>query len=137
MKAPPDPIRVVMAKPGLDSHFRGLMTVSRYLASQGMEVVYLGNQTPEAIVRSTIEEHADVLGISSLSGNHLTTIPPITQGLRLQGAADIVIVVGGIVPAPDAEVLHRACVHHVFTPGSRLEDVSENLRAEVTTRRTR
>ncbi|MEV6024934.1 cobalamin-dependent protein [Streptomyces sp. NPDC052036] len=129
-----DRIRVVMAKPGLDSHYRGTMVVSRYLVQQGMEVVYVGNQTAEQIVRTVLAEDAQVLGLSSLSGNHLATIPPILAGLRSSGLDDVLVVLGGIVPSADAEVLRAAGVHEIFGPGSELVTIARTIRAEVARR---
>ncbi|MET8951060.1 cobalamin B12-binding domain-containing protein [Streptomyces sp. NPDC004393] len=129
-----DRIRVVMAKPGLDSHYRGTMVVSRYLVQQGMEVVYVGNQTAEQIVRTVLTEDAQVLGLSSLSGNHLTTVPPILAGLRSSGLHDVLVVLGGIVPSADAEVLRAAGVHEIFGPGSELVTIAQTIRDGVARR---
>lgn len=125
------PIRVVMAKPGLDSHYRGAVVVSRYLMASGMEVVYIGNQLPEQIVAAAVEEDADVLGISSLSGNHSVMVPPILAGLREQGAEDVLVLVGGIVPADDADALRAAGVAGVFGPGTPLEDIRQCIVGSV------
>ncbi|MFD7733963.1 cobalamin B12-binding domain-containing protein [Kitasatospora phosalacinea] len=135
MNAPTRPIRVVMAKPGLDSHLRGIMTVSRYLREHGMEIVYLGNQTPEAIARAAVDEDADVVGISCLSGNHLLTVPPVVAHLRSLGADDTVVTVGGIVPAADVSLLLAAGVDGVFLPGTPLDHIAEWIRDTVHTRR--
>jgi methylmalonyl-CoA mutase C-terminal domain/subunit len=132
-----DRIRVVMAKPGLDSHYRGTMVVSRYLVQQGMEVVYVGNQTADQIVRTVLAEDADVLGLSSLSGNHLMTVPPILEGLRSFGLDDVLVLVGGIVPSADAEVLRKAGVHEIFGPGSELVTIARTIRDHVSRREAR
>ncbi|MEU6368925.1 cobalamin-dependent protein [Streptomyces sp. NPDC046931] len=129
-----DRIRVVMAKPGLDSHYRGTMVVSRYLVQQGMEVVYVGNQTADQIVRTVLAEDADVLGLSSLSGNHLATVPPILAGLRSSGLGDVLVLLGGIVPSADAEVLRAAGVHEIFGPGSELVTIARTIRERVARR---
>ncbi|MFF1720360.1 cobalamin B12-binding domain-containing protein [Streptomyces sviceus] len=131
-----DRIRVVMAKPGLDSHYRGTMVVSRYLVQQGMEVVYVGNQTSDQIVRTVLAEDADVLGLSSLSGNHLVMVPPVLEGLRALGLDDVMVLLGGIVPSADAEELRAAGVHEVFGPGTELAAIAASIREYVDKRGT-
>ncbi|MFD9908741.1 cobalamin B12-binding domain-containing protein [Streptomyces sp. NPDC059063] len=132
-----DRIRVVMAKPGLDSHYRGTMVVSRYLVQEGMEVVYVGNQTSDQIVRAVLAEDADVLGLSSLSGNHLVTVPPVLDGLRALGLDDVMVLVGGIVPSDDAEALRAAGVHEIFGPGTELAAIAASIRGFVERRAAR
>jgi methylmalonyl-CoA mutase C-terminal domain/subunit len=130
------PIKVVMFKPGLDSHYRGAMTVARYLSQQGMEVVYLGNQMADGAVSAAVEEDADVLGISSLSGNHRTIVPEVMRRLRAAGAADMVVVLGGIVPDEDRPAMLAAGVDAVFGPGSPLPQIVSDILAAVEARRT-
>ncbi|MBV6696691.1 cobalamin-dependent protein [Kitasatospora aureofaciens] len=123
-----------MAKPGLDSHYRGIMVVSRHLVRHGMEVVYLGNQLPEQIVQTVLAEDADVLGLSSLSGNHLALVPPVLQGLRAVGADDVPVLLGGIVPAEDADLLRAQGVSEVFGPGTDLTSIVRMIRELVARR---
>lgn len=118
-------IRVVMAKPGLDSHFRGIMVVSRYLVEQGMEVIYAGNMLPEQMVATVIQEDADVLGISSLSGNHLVMVPPVLEGLRAAGLDDVVVLLGGIIPAAHVPRLTDMGVTAIFGPGTELPEIAK------------
>lgn len=129
-----DRIRVVMAKPGLDSHYRGTMVVSRYLVQQGMEVIYIGNQMPEQIVQTVLAEDADVLGLSSLSGNHLVMVPPILDGLRAFGLADVMVLLGGIVPSADADTLRAAGVHEIFGPGTDLASIARTIHERIAQR---
>ena len=113
------PIKVVVAKPGLDGHDRGAKIVARSLRDAGMEVVYTGIfQTPESIVTIVLQEDAQVLGISSLSGAHLEYTSEILQRLKEAGLGDVVVVVGGTVPSADADELRRLGVAEVFTPGT-------------------
>lgn len=121
------PIRVAIFKPGLDSHYRGALTITRYLASRGMEVVYLGNQLPAAAARAALEEDVDVLGISSLSGNHRETVPAVIAELRAQGGEDIVVVLGGIIPDVDRPLLFDAGVRRIFGPGTPLAHIVEEI----------
>ena len=111
-------IRVVIAKPGLDGHDRGAKIIARALRDAGMEVIYTGlHQTPEQIVETAIQEDADAVGISILSGAHMTLVPRILELLRENGAEDVLVVVGGTIPAEDAEELKEQGVAEVFTPG--------------------
>jgi methylmalonyl-CoA mutase C-terminal domain/subunit len=128
-------IKVVIFKPGLDSHYRGAITVARYLAAQGMEVVYLGNQLAEAAVRAGIEEDADVLGISSLSGNHRTIVPEVLSKLREYDATDMAVVLGGIVPDADRPSLLQDGVDAIFGPGTPLARIATELVRAVQARR--
>ena len=126
------PIRVVIAKPGLDGHDRGAKVIARALRDAGFEVVYTGlHQTPEQIVETAIQEDADAIGISILSGAHMTLVPRILDGLRANGADDVVVVVGGTIPRADAEELKRLGVAEVFTPGASLGGIVDFLRARV------
>ena len=122
-------IRVLVAKPGLDGHDRGAKVIARALRDAGMEVIYTGlRQTPEQIVDAAIEEDVDVLGISILSGAHNTLVPKILEGLKAQGAGDITVVVGGIIPTDDARRLMEMGVAGVFGPGSSLKEIVEFIR---------
>jgi methylmalonyl-CoA mutase C-terminal domain/subunit len=125
-------IRVVVAKPGLDGHDRGAKIIARALRDAGMEVIYTGlHQTPEQIVETAIQEDADAVGISILSGAHMTLVPRILALLREQGAEDVVVVVGGTIPADDVEALRQQGVAAVFTPGAPTSDIVEFLQARV------
>jgi methylmalonyl-CoA mutase C-terminal domain/subunit len=125
-------IRVVIAKPGLDGHDRGAKIIARALRDAGMEVIYTGlHQTPEQIVETAIQEDADAVGISILSGAHMTLVPKIVDGLRGQGADDVVVVVGGTIPTDDAAELKEKGVAEVFTPGAPTSDIVDFLRAKV------
>jgi methylmalonyl-CoA mutase cobalamin-binding domain/chain len=123
---------VVIAKAGLDGHDRGAKVIARALRDAGMEVIYTGlHQTPEQIVETAIQEDADAVGISILSGAHMTLIPRILQGLRENGAEDVLVVVGGTVPDEDAEELKAQGVAEVFTPGVPTSQIIDFLRAKV------
>jgi methylmalonyl-CoA mutase, C-terminal domain len=109
----------VIAKPGLDGHDRGAKIIARALRDAGMEVIYTGlHQTPEQIVETALQEDADAVGLSILSGAHLTLVPRVVAGLRERGLAHVVVVVGGTIPAEDAAQLEREGVAAVFTPGT-------------------
>jgi methylmalonyl-CoA mutase C-terminal domain/subunit len=126
------PIRVVIAKPGLDGHDRGAKVIARALRDAGFEVVYTGlHQTPEQIVETAIQEDADAVGVSILSGAHMTLVPRIVEGLREGGADDVVVVVGGTIPRGDAEALKQLGVAEVFTPGAPLSEIVEFLQANA------
>ena len=112
-------LRVVIAKPGLDGHDRGAKVIARALRDAGMEVIYTGlHQTPEQIVATVLEEDADALGISVLSGAHMTLVPRILELMAERGVTDVCVVVGGTIPADDAEALKALGVAEVFTPGA-------------------
>ena len=129
---PGSPIRVVVAKPGLDGHDRGAKVVARALRDAGMEVVYTGlHQTPEQIVETAIQEDADAVGVSILSGAHMTLVPRILDGLRENGAEDVLVVLGGTIPNEDAEELKRQGVAAVFTPGAPTSEIVDFLKAKV------
>jgi len=126
------PIRVVIAKPGLDGHDRGAKVIARALRDAGFEVIYTGlHQTPEQIVETAIQEDADAIGISILSGAHMTLVPRILELLRENGAEDVVVTVGGTIPREDAETLRELGVAEVFTPGAPLAGIVDFLRARV------
>ncbi len=113
------PYRVVVAKPGLDGHDRGAKVIARALRDDGFEVVYTGlHQTPEQVVSAVIQEDADAVGLSLLSGAHLTLVPRIVEGLAAQGRDDVVVLVGGIIPEDDIPRLKAMGVAEVFTPGA-------------------
>ena len=120
-------IRVVIAKPGLDGHDRGAKIIARALRDAGMEVIYTGlHQTPEQIVETAIQEDADAVGISILSGAHMTLVPRILDGLKENGAEDVLVVVGGTIPKEDSDELKQQGVAEVFTPG-RADDGDHRL----------
>ena len=123
---------MVIAKPGLDGHDRGAKIIARALRDAGMEVVYTGlHQTPEQIVETAIQEDADAVGISILSGAHMTLVPRIVEGLRANDADDVLVVVGGTIPAEDADELKRLGVAEVFTPGSPTGAIVDFLRSTL------
>jgi methylmalonyl-CoA mutase C-terminal domain/subunit len=125
-------IRVVIAKPGLDGHDRGAKIIARALRDAGMEVIYTGlHQTPEQIVETAIQEDADAVGISILSGAHMTLVPRILEGLRENGAEDVLVVVGGTIPNADADELKEQGVAAVFTPGAPTSEIVDFLRERV------
>ena len=122
-------IRVVIAKPGLDGHDRGAKIIARSLRDAGMEVIYTGlHQTPEQIVETAIQEDADAVGISILSGAHMTLVPRIVEGLRVNDSGDVLVVVGGTIPPDDADELKRLGVAEVFTPGAPTGAIVDFLR---------
>ncbi|HEY1367671.1 MAG TPA: cobalamin B12-binding domain-containing protein [Gaiellaceae bacterium] len=125
-------IRVVVAKPGLDGHDRGAKIIARALRDAGMEVIYTGlHQTPEQIVETAIQEDADVVGISILSGAHMTLVPRILDLLREESAEDVLVIVGGTIPDDDAAELKRKGVAEVFGPGVPTGQIVEFLRERV------
>jgi len=125
-------IRVVVAKPGLDGHDRGAKIVARALRDAGMEVIYTGlHQTPEQIVETAIQEDADAVGISLLSGAHMTLVPRILDLLRENGAEDVLVVLGGTIPEDDAEELRRLGVAGVFGPGAPTTAIVDFLKGAV------
>jgi methylmalonyl-CoA mutase C-terminal domain/subunit len=126
------PIRIVIAKPGLDGHDRGAKVIARALRDAGFEVIYTGlHQTPEQIVQTAIQEDADAIGMSILSGAHLTLFPAVIELLAAKGASDIVVFGGGVIPTDDVTQLHSSGVAHVFTPGTPISDVVEWVSANV------
>jgi methylmalonyl-CoA mutase C-terminal domain/subunit len=129
------PVRVVVAKPGLDGHDRGAKVVARALRDAGFEVIYTGlHQTPEQIVQTAIQEDAGAVGLSVLSGAHMTLFARVIELLRERGAADIVVFGGGIIPADDIGQLEALGVAMVFTPGTTMAQIVEWVRANVGTR---
>ena len=126
-------IRVVVAKPGLDGHDRGAKIIARALRDAGMEVIYTGlHQTPEQIVETVIQEDADAVGISILSGAHMTLIPKILDGLKENGAEDVLVVVGGTIPNQDIPKLKELGVAEVFTPGAPTQAIIDFIEGAVT-----
>ncbi|HAL26012.1 MAG TPA: methylmalonyl-CoA mutase [Chloroflexi bacterium] len=130
----PDRIRIVIAKPGLDGHDRGAKVIARALRDAGMEVVYTGlHQTPEQIVQTVIQEDADAVGLSVLSGAHMTLFAKTLELLAQQGVSDVVVFGGGIIPEPDIPELEKAGVAKIFTPGATMDEVVDWVRANVGT----
>ena len=126
------PVRVVIAKPGLDGHDRGAKVVARALRDAGMEVIYTGlHQTPEQIVETAVQEDADAVGISILSGAHMTLVPRILELLKENEVEDVLVVVGGTIPREDAEELERQGVAGIFTPGVPTSEIVEFIRDRV------
>jgi methylmalonyl-CoA mutase cobalamin-binding domain/chain len=122
----------VIAKPGLDGHDRGAKIIARALRDAGMEVIYTGlHQTPEQIVETAIQEDADAVGISILSGAHMTLVPRILDGLKANGAEDVLVVVGGTIPKEDSDELKERGVAEVFTPGAPTTEIIDFLKGKV------
>ena len=133
---PEKKIRVLIAKPGLDGHDRGAKIIARALRDAGMEVIYTGLfQAPEQIVQTAIQEDADGIGLSILSGAHMTLFPLIVEQLKAQGAQDIVFFGGGTIPPEDAAELKRIGVREIFTPGAPLADIIAFVERECGSRR--
>ncbi len=129
-------IRVVVAKPGLDGHDRGAKIIARALRDAGMEVIYTGlHQTPEQIVETVIQEDADAVGLSILSGAHMTLVPRIMELLKEQGVGDVVVTAGGTIPSDDVAELKTLGVAEVFTPGASTQEAVDFIR-EAVARRT-
>ena len=127
------PLRVVVAKPGLDGHDRGAKVVARALRDAGMEVVYTGlHQTPEQIIEAAIQEDADLVGLSVLSGAHMTLFAKVMELLKERDATDIVVFGGGIIPEADIPELEKIGVAKVFTPGATTTDIVQWVRSSVT-----
>ncbi|HMU25801.1 MAG TPA: cobalamin B12-binding domain-containing protein [Solirubrobacterales bacterium] len=128
-------IRVVVAKPGLDGHDRGAKIIARALRDSGMEVIYTGlHQTPEQIVETVIQEDADAIGVSILSGAHMTLVPKILELLEAEGIDDVLITVGGTIPNKDIDALKEMGVSGVFTPGAPTDDIVNFIRTGVSRR---
>ena len=122
-------IRVVVAKPGLDGHDRGAKIIARALRDAGMEVIYTGlHQTPEQIAETVIQEDAHAVGLSILSGAHMTLVPRVVDLLKNQGADDVIVTVGGTIPAEDIAELKKLGVSEVFTPGSSTQEIVDYIR---------
>ena len=126
------PIRVLVAKPGLDGHDRGAKVIARALRDAGMEVIYTGlRQTPEMIVNAALQEDVQVIGLSILSGAHNAIVPRVLELLREKDMSDVKLVVGGIVPDEDAEALKKMGVAAVFQPGASLDSIVNFIRSAV------
>ncbi|RDE16149.1 MAG: methylmalonyl-CoA mutase [Candidatus Thorarchaeota archaeon] len=125
-------IRVLVAKPGLDGHDRGAKVVARALRDAGMEVIYTGlRQTPEMIAEAAIQEAVHVVGLSILSGAHNALLPKVTELLRKEGADDVLVIAGGIIPEDDVPGLKAAGIAEVFGPGTPLSDIVDYIKAHV------
>jgi methylmalonyl-CoA mutase C-terminal domain/subunit len=132
---PERPLKVLIAKPGLDGHDRGAKVLARGLRDEGFEVVYTGlRQTPEMVATAALQEDVDVVGLSILSGAHMTLLPRICQLLRDEGMDDVLVTAGGIIPADDIPALREAGVTEVFGPGTTIGQVADFIRAHVPAR---
>lgn len=130
------PIRVLVAKPGLDGHDRGAKVVARALRDAGMEVIYTGiRQTPEMIAEAALQEDVDAVGLSIHSGAHLDLFPRIMAALRERGMGDVPVLAGGIIPDADLEEVRAAGIREVFGPGASLEAIVRSIRDAVASRR--
>jgi methylmalonyl-CoA mutase C-terminal domain/subunit len=128
-------IRVLIAKPGLDGHDRGAKVVARGLRDAGMEVIYTGlRQTPEMIAAAALQEDVDAVGLSILSGAHMTLVPRVLRLLQEQGQANVAVFVGGIVPNEDVPALLHAGVKAIYGPGTSLDDIAKGIQEEVVRR---
>jgi methylmalonyl-CoA mutase C-terminal domain/subunit len=123
-----DRIRVLMAKPGVDGHWRGIITVTKALRDAGMEVIYIGNRTPEQIARVAVEEDVDVVGLSVLAAGHNRLVTETAEALRAHKMDDAMLVVGGIIPKVDIPLLKEQGVQEVFGPGTPLEAIVNYVR---------
>ncbi len=130
------PIKVLLAKLGLDIHWRGVVAISRLLRDAGMEVIYLGNQFPEAIAAAALQEAPDVVGLSTLSGNHLSLGPKVVRLLREKGMEDTPVIMGGVIPPQDMEELKRRGIREVFGPNTPVSRIISFIEAEVRERRS-
>jgi methylmalonyl-CoA mutase C-terminal domain/subunit len=131
----PAPIRVMIAKPGLDGHDRGAKVVARALRDAGMEVIYTGlHQTPEQIVRAAIQEDVQVIGLSILSGAHMTLFPAVLELLKKERATDIALFGGGIIPKEDVAALKAQGVKEIFLPGSSTQSIIDWVNANIAPR---
>ena len=129
---PETKIRVLIAKPGLDGHDRGAKVVARALRDAGMEVIYTGlRQTPEMIAEAALQEDVHVVGLSILSGAHMTLVPRVMDLLTERGLRDVVVFVGGIVPDEDAPALREIGVRAIYGPGASLDEIAQSIRREV------
>ncbi len=128
-------IRVVIAKPGLDGHDRGAKVIARALRDAGMEVIYTGlRQTPEMIVAATLQEDADVIGLSILSGAHMHICPKVMELLKAKGLDHVLVVIGGIIPDVDIPKLHAMGVRGIFLPGTPMQDIVDFINGHVSSR---
>ena len=125
-------IRVLVAKPGLDGHDRGAKVIARALRDAGMEVIYTGlRQTPEMIVNSALQEDVDVIGLSILSGAHNAIVPRVTELLRKNKMEDVLLVIGGIIPEQDFDLMKKSGVAGIFNPGTQMDEIVEFIRKNV------
>jgi methylmalonyl-CoA mutase C-terminal domain/subunit len=124
-------IRVVMAKLGLDIHWRGVLLVSQFLKDAGMEVIYIGNKFPEQIVEAAIEEDADVVGVSTLSGNHLTLGPKVVALLKKQGMETVKVFMGGVIPPNHIPILKEKGIYEVFGPDTPMQVIIDGIESAV------
>ena len=124
-------IRVLMSKVGIDGHWRGVITVSRGLMNEGLEVLFAGNQTAAEIAKTAIEEDVDAIGISIHSGAHLTWAKRVTDLLREKGASDITVIMGGVIPEADYPELERMGIARVFGPGSNTKEIAQFIKEET------
>jgi len=128
-------IRVIVAKPGLDGHDRGAKVVARALRDAGMEVIYTGlRQTPDMIVEAAIQEDVDVIGLSILSGAHMTLVPRILEGLKANGMDDVIVTVGGIIPDDDVPRLNAIGIKGIFGPGTSTQEIVSFIQQAVVER---
>ncbi|HXJ33628.1 MAG TPA: cobalamin B12-binding domain-containing protein [Candidatus Eisenbacteria bacterium] len=128
----PRPLRILIAKPGLDGHDRGAKVIARALRDAGMEVIYTGlHQTPEMVAEAAIQEDVDAIGLSLLSGAHLTLFPAVLAELRQRGGGDIPVFGGGIIPDEDRPELERAGVAAMFTPGASTQEIVDWIRTTI------
>ncbi len=126
------PVRVLIAKPGLDGHDRGAKVIARALRDAGMEVIYTGlRQTPEMIAEAALQEDVDVVGLSILSGAHMALVPRIRQLMNENGLQDVALLIGGIIPDEDIPALHEMGVSGIFGPGTNTEDIATHIRKLV------
>lgn len=128
-------VRVVIARLGLDAHWRGSIVVARALRDAGMEVIYLGNELPAAIVETAIQEDADVIGLSSLSGNHMIIAPQVLEILKEKGEHDIEVILGGTIPPKDIPLLKEMGIEGTFGPGSSLNRIIDFINSSVESKR--
>jgi len=125
-------IRVLVAKPGLDGHDRGAKVIARALRDAGMEVIYTGlRQTPEMIVEAALQEDVDVIGLSILSGAHMALVPRVLELLRAEGLADVLVLIGGIIPDDDVPALLEMGISGVFGPGTNTDDIVRHITATL------
>lgn len=130
-----DKIRVLVAKPGLDGHDRGAKVVARSLRDAGFEVIYTGiRQTPQMIAEAALQEDVDVVGLSILSGAHMTLCPKVVEMLRAQGQDDVIVLVGGIIPDEDIPRLREAGIDAIFGPGASTKEIGDFIRQAVASR---
>lgn len=125
------PIKVLLAKLGLDIHWRGVVMLSRFLRDAGMEVIYLGNQFPEGIAAAALQESPDVVGLSTLSGNHLTLGPKLVKRLREMGMDDVPVIMGGVIPFQDFPELKRQGITEIFGPDTPMEEIVRFIQEKI------